>query len=301
VTKKYLIVIAGPTAVGKTDLCIKLAKELGTEIVSADSRQFFRELSIGTAKPSLTELREVPHHFINSHTIAEPYSAGDYERDALALLEMLFRKKNCVILTGGSGLYIKAVCEGLDSLPQPAPGLRDELMRRLREDGLEFLQSEVQHIDPDFSETPEFYNPQRVVRALEVFYTSGRPLSTFHSARPRERTFKTIRVALNRERSELYNRIEQRTEHMLASGLMEEVRSVAAYRHHHALKTVGYKEIFGYLEGQYDQAEMGRLIKQNTRRYAKRQLTWFRHQGDFTIFDAGNYEEIRDWVKAQMQ
>ena len=285
---------------GKTDLCLKLAKELDTEIISADSRQFFRELSIGTAKPSEQELAEVPHHFINSHSITEAYSAGDYERDALERLNALFQRKQCVILTGGSGLYIKAVCEGLDDLPRPSPGLRDELMRQLREDGLEFLQNEALRADPVFSATPEFYNPQRVVRALEVFYTSGRPISSFQNAHKVERPFQTVAIALERERSELYQRIESRVDQMLAAGLVNEVRSVLPYRDHHALKTVGYKEVFGWLDGEYDEAEMIRLLKQNTRRYAKRQLTWFRHQGDYTWFQAEDYRAVRDWVVGEI-
>ncbi len=299
-SNKYLIVVAGPTAVGKTELCIELAKELGTEIVSADSRQFFRELTIGTAKPTEAELRAVPHHFINTHSIAAPYSAGDYERDALRLLDKLFAEKDYVILTGGSGLYIKAVCEGLDDLPPPVPGLRDELMRRLREEGLESLQAEVQRLDPGFSSTPEFLNPQRVVRALEVFYTSGRPFSSFRSERPQERLFRTLLIALDRDRKMLYERIEKRMDQMLAAGLVEEARSVIEYRHHHALKTVGYKEVFDFLDGKYDETEMERLLKQNTRRYAKRQLTWFRHQGNFTFFAADDYEGIKAWVDSRL-
>jgi tRNA dimethylallyltransferase len=300
VSNKYLIVVAGPTAVGKTELCIKLARELDTEIVSADSRQFFRELNIGTAKPTEEELRAVPHHFIDTHSIAAPYSAGDYERDALRLLDRLFKEKDHLILTGGSGLYIKAVCEGLDDLPQPAAGLRDELMRRLREEGLESLQAEVQHLDPRFSSTPEFLNPQRVVRALEVFYTSGRPFSSFRSDRPQERPFRTLLIALDRDRKELYERIEKRMDQMLSAGLVEEARSVLDYRHQHALKTVGYKEVFDYLDGKYDEREMVRLLKQNTRRYAKRQLTWFRHQGNFTFFHADDYEAIKAWIDSRM-
>ncbi|WP_373513168.1 tRNA (adenosine(37)-N6)-dimethylallyltransferase MiaA [Persicitalea sp.] len=293
---KILIVIAGPTAVGKTELCLKLAKELDTEIISADSRQFFRELSIGTAKPTEAELRQVPHHFINSHSIAETYSAGDFERDALALLNNLFQKKDCVIMTGGSGLYIKAVCEGLDDLPRPEPGLREELMRQLREDGLEYLQSEVLHLDPVFSATAEFQNPQRVVRALEVFYSSGRPISSFQKEKPGKRSFNIILIALERERGELYERIERRVDQMLTDGLVEEAKSVIAYRNHHALKTVGYKEVFGFLDGDYDEAEMVRLLKQNTRRYAKRQLTWFRHQGNYAWFQAEDYAGVKKWI-----
>lgn len=295
-----LIVIVGPTAVGKTALCLKLAEELNTEIISADSRQFFRELSIGTAKPNAAELRRVPHHFVNSHSIAEAYSAGDFERDALALLDELFQEKDCVIMTGGSGLYIKAVCKGLDDLPRPEAGLREELMRQLREDGLEYLQSEVLHLDPIFAATPEFLNPQRVVRALEVFYSSGQPISSFQKEKPVERPFKIIPIALERERSELYERIETRVDRMLADGLVEEAKSVMAYRDHHALKTVGYKEVYGFLDGKYDEPEMVRLLKQNTRRYAKRQLTWFRHQGNYSWFQADDYAGVRDWVSAQI-
>ena len=292
------MVIAGPTAVGKTELCLKLAKELDTEIISADSRQFFRELSIGTAKPTAAELREVPHHFIDSHSVAETYSAGEFERDALALLEKLFLKKDHVIMTGGSGLYVKAVCEGLDDLPRPEKGLREELMRQLREDGLAYLQSEVLHLDPVFSATPEFQNPQRVVRALEVFYSSGRPISSFQKSTPTERPFWIVPIALERERGELYERIESRVDKMLADGLVEEAESVIAYRDHHALKTVGYKEVYGFLDGKYDEAEMVRLLKQNTRRYAKRQLTWFRHQGSYAWRRADDYEGVMELIKA---
>lgn len=294
--KKNLIVIVGPTAVGKTELCLKLAKELGTEIISADSRQFFRELSIGTAKPSAAELSEVPHHFIDSHSVAETYSAGEFERDALDLLNNLFEEKDCVIMTGGSGLYIKAVCEGLDDLPRPTPGLREELMRQLREDGLEYLQADAQRVDPVFSATAEFQNLQRVVRALEVFYSSGRPISSFQKETLVERPFTIIPIALERERGELYERIEKRVDRMLADSLVEEAKSVVAYRDHHALKTVGYKEVYGFLDGDYDEKEMIRLLKQNTRRYAKRQLTWFRHQGNYSWFQAEDYAGVRDWV-----
>ncbi|GAB2776523.1 tRNA (adenosine(37)-N6)-dimethylallyltransferase MiaA [Rhabdobacter roseus] len=295
--EKYLIVIAGPTAVGKTSLCLRLAQELRTDIISADSRQFFRELNIGTAKPTPAELAQVPHHFINTHSVAEAYSAGDFERDALALLDQLFVEKDVVLLTGGSGLYIKAVCEGLDDLPQPLPGLREELTHRLREEGLEELQAEVHRLDPDFAATAEVHNPQRVVRALEVFYTTGRPLSSFQENKKTARPFRTVLVALERERPELYGRIEQRMDAMLAEGLVEEVRGLTAYRQQHALQTVGYKEVFGYLDGDYDYHEMTRLLKQNSRRYAKRQLTWFRHQGSFRWFGADDYAGVLGYIR----
>lgn len=292
-----LIVIAGPTAVGKTELCLRLAERMNAEILSADSRQFFRELSIGTAKPSAEQLERVKHYFIDTHTIAEPYSAGDFERDVLALLPALFERNNRVIMTGGSGLYIKAVCEGLDDLPQPEEGLREQLTARLKEEGLARLQEEIRQQDPVFAATAEINNPQRVVRALEVWHTTGLPISSFQKNERVARPFRQVLIALDRDREELYKRIEDRVDLMLAEGLVEEAKSVAAYRDHHALQTVGYKEVYGYLDGLYDEKEMARLLKQNTRRYAKRQLTWFRHQGNFKWFHAENEEEILDWLE----
>jgi len=295
--QKYLVTVAGPTAVGKTALSIKLAKDLGTEIISADSRQFFRELNIGTAKPTPEELMQARHHFVNSHSISEAYSAGDFERDALSLLEVLFQQYDIVIMTGGSGFYVKAVLEGLDDLPTPLPGLRESLMQKLNNNGLPLLQEEVRQIDPEFATTPELANPQRVVRALEVFYTSGMPISQFKLNNTRTRPFLPVNIALDRDRAELYQRIDQRMDIMLQEGLVEEAKSVIAYREHHALKTVGYREVYSYLDGEYDEAEMVRLLKQNSRRYAKRQLTWFRHQGNFEWFQPDEYDRILEYVR----
>lgn len=300
VAEKYLVVVAGPTAVGKTALCIKLAKELKTEIVSADSRQFFKELTIGTAKPTLDELNQIRHHFINSHSIKEEYSAGDFERDALTKLDELFEVHDVVVMTGGSGLYIKAVCEGLDNLPQPSPGLREKLTERLDLEGLVALQEEISELDPVFYNSTEIGNPQRVVRALEVFHTTGLPISSYQKKAVTSRPFKQVLISLNRDRAELYDRINQRVDAMIAEGLVNEATEVINYRNHHALKTVGYKEVYGYLDGAYDQVEMVRLLKQNTRRYAKRQLTWFRHQGDFQWFDAEDQHGILTYVKREI-
>ncbi|SDE26081.1 tRNA dimethylallyltransferase [Dyadobacter soli] len=297
--QKYLVTIAGPTAVGKTALSIRLARDLGTEIISADSRQFFRELSIGTAKPTPEELAQAKHHFVNSHSISESYSAGDFERDALALLGELFQKYDIVIMTGGSGFYVKAVLEGLDDLPAPLPGLRESLMQKLNDSGLASLQDEIRAIDPVFADTPEIANPQRVVRALEVFHTSGMPISQFKLNNARSRPFQPINVALDRDRAELYQRIDHRMDIMLQEGLVEEAKSVIAYREHHALKTVGYREVYSYLDGEYDEKEMVRLLKQNSRRYAKRQLTWFRHQGNFEWFNPGEYDRLLAFVREQ--
>ncbi|SEI71079.1 tRNA dimethylallyltransferase [Dyadobacter sp. SG02] len=297
--QKYLVTVAGPTAVGKTALAIRLAQDLGTEIISADSRQFFRELSIGTAKPTPEELMQAKHHFVNSHSITEVYSAGDFERDALALLEALFQEHDIVVMTGGSGFYVKAVLEGLDDLPAPLPGLRESLMQKLNDDGLPPLQDEIRRIDPEFAATPEIANPQRVVRALEVFHTSGTPISQFKLNSKRSRPFQPINIALDRDRAELYQRIDQRMDVMLQEGLVEEAKSVIAYREHHALKTVGYREVYSFLDGDYDEAEMVRLLKQNSRRYAKRQLTWFRHQGNFEWFHPDEYGRILEYVREQ--
>ncbi|MCE7071560.1 tRNA (adenosine(37)-N6)-dimethylallyltransferase MiaA [Dyadobacter sp. CY327] len=299
--QKYLIIIAGPTAVGKTALSIQIAKALNTEIISADSRQFFRELNIGTAKPTNEELSQVKHHFINSHSISEIYSAGDFERDVLTLLETLFETHDYVVMTGGSGFYVKAVSEGLDDLPAPLPGLRDSLTQKLNEKGLEVLQQEIREIDPAFAVTAEINNPQRVVRALEVFYTSGTPISQYHLKNITKRPFQQILITMDRDRSELYQRIDDRMDIMLAEGLVDEATALLPYKSHHALQTVGYKEVYGYLDNAYDEKEMIRLLKQNSRRYAKRQLTWFRNQGKFEWFQADEYEKILAYIQARIQ
>ena len=276
--RPVLLTIAGPTAVGKTALCVQLAQQFQTEIVSADSRQFFKELSIGTAKPTPTEMQGVPHHFINSHGIAEDYSAGRFATDCLAVLTELFRKHPLVILTGGSGLYVQAVTDGLDELPGVPPEIRAQLHAELAAHGLAPLVAELAATDPVAHARIDQQNPQRMVRALEITRATGRPFSSFHTAGPPAENplFRNVKVALSRERAVLYQRINQRVEHMLAAGLLAEVRALLPYRHHHALQTVGYQEIFGYLDGDYDWAEAVRLLQRNTRRYAKRQLTWLR-------------------------
>ncbi len=298
--QKLLIVIAGPTAVGKTDFCVRLARALQTEVISADSRQFYRELTIGTAKPSEAELKGVPHHFINSHSIETLYSAGAFERDALSVLDTLFQTKNVVLLTGGSGLYIKAVCKGLDDLPETPPEFRSELMQRLETEGLEVLQTQLQTLDPVYCTQNDLQNTQRVVRALEVSLLTGKPYSSFREHQPAQRPFKIVQIALDREREELYRRIDARMDAMLSAGLVEEARSLLKYRSHNALQTVGYKEVFDYLDGLYDYNEMVRLLKRNSRRYAKRQITWFKHQGNFKWFQADNFEGVREFLMSEL-
>ena len=297
---KTLVVVAGPTAVGKTDLCVKLAQTLQTEVLSADSRQFYRELNIGTAKPSQADLQGVPHHFIDSHSISELYSAGAFERDALRQLDQIFKSKNVAIVTGGSGLYIKALCEGLDALPETPPELRAELMNRLKNEGLAPLQNQLKSIDPDYAAQNDLQNSQRVVRALEVCLLTGQPFSGFRQQKTAHRPFEIVQIALERPRELLYARIDQRMDSMLAQGLVAEAQSLTAHRHHNALQTVGYKEVFDHLDGQYDYAEMTRLLKRNSRRYAKRQLTWFKHQGSFNWFDADDFGGITAFLSAKL-
>ena len=281
--RPVLLVIAGPTAVGKTALSVALAQQLNTEIVSSDSRQLYRELSIGTAKPTPEEMQGVPHHFISSHSIREEYSAGRYEADCLALLNRLFARLPVVILTGGSGLYVQAITEGLDELPPVPPALRAALRAELIERGLPALVAELAETDPVAHARLDHQNPARVLRALEVTRTSGRPFSSFHTkaAATHPRPFRLVKVALSRPREELYARINLRVEHMLAAGLLAEVESVQAYRHHQALQTVGYQEIFGFLDGNYDWPEAVRLLQRNTRHYAKRQLSWLRRDPSY--------------------
>ncbi|MHA8108002.1 tRNA (adenosine(37)-N6)-dimethylallyltransferase MiaA [Aquirufa sp. A-Brett2-W8] len=287
-SKKILLVIVGPTAVGKTALCVDLAKHLQTDIISADSRQFYRELSIGTAKPSAEEQGGVKHHFIDSHSVEEYFSPGDFERESTKLLNTLFKKQDIVIATGGSGLYIKALMEGLDEMPEADLVLRENLNARLKSDGLWALFSELKTLDPDYAAKVDSKNPQRVVRALEVCLSTGKPYSEFRLATKPERPFQVIKICLERPREELYTRIDQRMDQMLAKGLMEEAKAFEDKQHLYALKTLGYKEIYGFLRGEYDEAEMIRLLKRNNRHYAKKQMTWFRNQDEFSYLHPSN-------------
>ncbi len=289
---KTLLVIAGPTAVGKTALCIRLAKALQTDVVSADSRQLYRELSIGTAKPTLEEMDGVRHHFIDSHSITDPVNAGRYERECLALLDILFQTNDTVILSGGTGLYINAVCNGLDDMPLVDPDLRAQLLGRFQQEGLEPLQQELRQLDPVYAESADLQNPIRVTRALEVCLSTGLPYSSFRRQQTVERPFRSVMVTLDRPRPELYERIDTRMDAMLQAGLVDEVRTLLPYRNLPSLQTVGYQEVFPYLDGLYNYEEMVRLLKRNSRRYAKRQLTWFRNQGNYTWVSPDDQEEI---------
>lgn len=295
--KKRLLVVVGPTAVGKTALAIRLAQYFKTEVLSADSRQFYREMTIGTAKPDAAEQQQAVHHFIDSHSIAEEYSAGDFERDALKLLADLFLHHDDVVLVGGSGLFVRALCEGLDNLPKAPIEVREKLNRLLQEKGLEALQKRLQDVDPAYYATADIQNPQRVVRALEVFEATGKPFSSFRQQEFLERPFEICTIGLNMERPELYDRINRRVDHMMDSGLLEEVKSLSPYRNKPALLTVGYAEIFDYLDGQCSLEEAVDRIKQNSRRYAKRQITWFKKHGNTRWFSPNAWDEILAYIE----
>ncbi len=271
-----LIVVCGPTAVGKTKLAIQLAKQLNTEIISADSRQLYREIPIGTAQPSADELAAVPHHFIANRSIEEDYNAGMFERDALQLLDKLFTNHKYVICCGGTGLYIKALCHGLDEVPKADETVRAALNQRLQTEGLASLQEELKKLDPVHHERMDSQHPQRVIRALEVCLTSGKPFSSFHGGKSQDRPFKVIKIGLELPRETLNQRINERVDEMLENGWLQEAKNVFEMRHLNALNKVGYKELFSHLAGEISLEEAVEKIKTNTRRFAKRQMTWFK-------------------------
>ena len=273
---KKLVAIVGPTAVGKTGFSIMLAEHLGTEIISADSRQIFKELNIGTAKPTAFELSRVKHHFVGTRSIEEDYNAGKFETEALEKIHRLFEKYDHLILTGGSGLYVKAVCEGLDNMPEIPAGVRESLNQRLQYQGLASLVNELETRDPVYHGAVDKNNPQRVLRALEVIEATGRPFSSFRRKKQTLRPFQILKIGLELPRDILYRRIEERMDHMIEEGLLEEARALYPFKAKNALQTVGYQEIFDYIDGKYDWEQTISLLKRNSRRYAKRQFTWFK-------------------------
>lgn len=289
---KTLIAIVGPTAVGKTAVSILLAEKLHTEIVSADSRQFYREMEIGTAKPSAEELKKVTHHFINTLYIDDDYSVGNYEIDALQCLEELFKTHDKVLLTGGSGLFVKAVCEGLDKLPSGDKGIREHYENLYKEKGLEPLQIELLDKDRNYFDAVDKQNPRRLIRALEVINLTGKPYSEFRKRKPAERNFEVVKIGLNVDKELLRKRIDQRVDEMLGTGWLEECKRLYPYRHLNSLKTVGYTELFDFIEGKTDWETTVTNIKTNTWHYAKRQLTWFKKDKEIRWF-TGEEEVIK--------
>lgn len=297
---KTLIVVVGPTAIGKTTMAIDLAQHFQTEILSADSRQFFKEMEIGTAKPSAAELASAPHHFINSHSVDTLFSTGDFENQALELLETLFQKHDTVIMVGGSGLYIDALCNGLDKLPDIDLKVREGLNDRFAHEGISFVQDLLKEYDPEYFEKVDQSNPQRMIRGVEFFLSTGQKLSSFLTSTKKQRPFNIIKIGLNTDRPVLYERINNRVEQMLHHGLVEEVKSLQSFRAYNALNTVGYSEIFDYLDGNASLQEAVDKIKQNTRRFAKRQLTWFRKDGTTAWFEPNQTAEVIQYLEEKI-
>ncbi len=294
---KKLIVVVGPTAVGKTAVSIQLAQHFQTEIISADSRQIFRELTIGTAKPNEAELATVKHHFIDSHSIREKYDAAQYGRDALELIYQLFEKHDYLILCGGSGLYVKAVLEGFDDIPEIEDEVREELNRQYEKEGIDWLQGKMKELDPEHFETIDQQNPHRLMRALEVKIGTGLSISSFRKKAKLQHPFSIVKIGLELPREVLNKRIDDRMDQMIHDGLFEEAKQVFPFKDQQALQTVGYQEIFDFMEGKYDCEEAIRLLKRNSRRYAKRQMTWFKRDNEIVWMNPVNIEEIYKTVQ----
>jgi len=297
---KHLIVVVGPTAIGKTALAIKLANHFQAEIISADSRQFFREMEIGTAKPSLEELNAAPHHFVNSHSVETLFSTGDFEIQALERLQELFQKDDIAIMVGGSGLYIDAVCNGLDKLPDTDMEIRAQLNERFLKEGITFIQDALKENDPEYFEKVDQSNPQRMIRGLEFFLSTGQKLSSFLTSSKKQRPFNIIKIGLNMDRALLYARINHRVDLMMQAGLLKEIQSLLPFRQYNALNTVGYSELFQHLDGTLSRSEAVDKIKQNTRRFAKRQLTWFRRDENTVWFGPDQTPEIISYLEGRL-
>ncbi|WP_343523668.1 tRNA (adenosine(37)-N6)-dimethylallyltransferase MiaA [Pedobacter sp.] len=294
--KKTLISIVGPTAIGKTALAIGLAQHFGTEIISADSRQFFKEMAIGTAKPNAEELAAAKHHFIDSHTVTQLFSTGDFEVEALKKLEEIFREHELAIMVGGSGLYVNALINGLDEMPNIDLSIRENLNRKFEEEGIAVIQTQLAQLDPEYFAKVDQQNPQRMIRGLEVFLSTGQKLSSMLSATKKERPFNIIKIGLNTDRAVLYDRINKRVDQMIAEGLLDEVKGLMPFKHHNALNTVGYSELFDYLDGKSSLEDAIAAIKQNTRRFAKRQLTWFRRDEEIKWFEPDDKYNIMLYI-----
>jgi tRNA dimethylallyltransferase len=297
----FLINIVGPTAIGKTALAIKLAHHFGTEIISSDSRQFFKEMSIGTAVPSEEELSEAVHHFIQHKSIFESYSVGDFERDTIKFLENFHKKNSIIIMVGGSGLYSNTVLYGLDEFPDISQQIREDLNSEYKNKGIEFLQKKLQQLDPQHYENVDIYNPQRIIRALEVCIGTGKAYSSFLNKKKKDRFFSFIQIGLIAEREAMYNRINLRVEKMLENGLFREVQRLYKYKNLNALQTVGYREFFDFLDSKINFNQAIELTKMNTRRFAKRQLTWYNKQTDIQWFDyKTNLSEIVNYINSKL-
>lgn len=296
-----LIVVLGPTGVGKSDISIQLAQHYQTDIISADSRQFFRELCIGTAVPPAEDLELVTHHFIQSKSIHDYYNVSDYETEAIQLMSHLFRVKNPLILTGGSMLYLDTICKGIDDIPSVDPDIRKEVIRWYEENGLEALRERLLRVDPEYYQIVDRNNPKRMLHAVEIYEMTGKPFTSFRKNTIKERPFRILKIGINQDREVLYHRINQRVERMIELGLVDEARAVYLFRNLNSLNTVGYKELFTYFDGDCTLAEAIDLIQRNTRKYARKQLTWFRGDPEIKWFEPEQMEEIISYIEQKMK
>jgi len=296
--KKTLIVITGPTAVGKTACCLDIAKHYGLPIINADSRQIFQELRIGTARPTEEQMQKVKHYFVGTLRLNDYYSASLFEQQVLALLEQLFQTHDYALMAGGSMMYIDAVCDGIDDIPTIDDVTRETMKRRLKEEGLEALCEELKRLDPDYYEIVDRQNPRRVIHALEICTMTGKTYTSFRKREKRERPFEIIKIGLNRPREELYTRINQRVDQMMADGLLEEARQLYPLKGLNALNTVGYKELFDYFDGRWSLEEAVERIKGNTRRYARKQLTWFKKDERIRWYHPDDQNKIMNEIDA---
>ncbi len=293
---KTLIVITGPTAVGKTALCLDIARHFDIPIINADSRQIYQELRIGTARPTDEEQRQVKHYFVGTLRLADYYSASMYEQQVLSLLDDLFKERDYALMAGGSMMYIDAVCNGIDDIPTVDDETRETMKRRLKAEGLEALVEELRHLDPEHWEIVDRQNPRRVVHALEICHMTGKTYTSFRKAEKKQRPFRIVKIGLNREREELYARINQRVDAMMQQGLLKEAEGLYPHRSLNALNTVGYKELFEFFDGRWPLEEAIERIKGNTRRYARKQLTWFKRDPEIRWFHPDNKKEIIDYI-----
>ncbi|WP_101263233.1 tRNA (adenosine(37)-N6)-dimethylallyltransferase MiaA [Labilibaculum filiforme] len=296
---KTLIVILGPTGVGKTDLSIKIAQHFNTVISSSDSRQVYREMSIGTAVPEKEQLEAVQHHFIHTHSIHDYFSSWECEQQTIDLLSTLYKEKDEVLLVGGSMMYIDAICNGIDEIPTIDPDLRNEIVERAKNEGAESLRMQLKQLDPVFYNQVDLKNTKRVIHAVEICLMTGKPYSELRTNTRKKRDFNIIKVGLNRDRAELYARINLRVDLMMKEGLLKEAQALFEFRHYNSLNTVGYKELFEHLEGNISLDEAVELIKRNSRRYAKRQLSWFNRDKEIEWFHPDQEEEILQYLKKQ--
>lgn len=298
--KKTLIVLIGPTGVGKTDLSIKIAEKYGSPIISADSRQLYSDLKIGTAAPTEEYLKRVKHYFVGTLKLTDYYSAAQYESEVISLLEELFKSNNTILLTGGSMMYIDAICKGIDDIPTVDSETRQMMMEKYEKEGLDRLCAELKLLDPEYYSTVDLKNPKRVIHALEICYMTGKTYTSFRTGNKKQRPFDIIKIGLCRDREELYERINKRVDIMIKEGLVDEVKSVYEYRKLNSLNTVGYKEIIQYLEGNCTLEFAIEKIKQNSRIYSRKQMTWFKRDNDITWFHPDKEEEIMEFIESKL-